>query len=66
MKNKYYDLKQIKDEEYQIRIVKHVVKRATHICGESCALYNSLGCPYLGGNNTGEYCDEWRCENDEK
>lgn len=65
MKNKYYELKQIDQKEYQIRIVKHLIKRATHICGETCALYNSLGCPYACGNgtNTGKYCDEWRCNN---
>lgn len=63
MKNKYYDAKQLKNKTYyQIKIAKH----ETHICGESCALYNSLGCPYIGGGNTGKYCDEWRCKNGEK
>ncbi len=40
----------------------------THICGVSCALYNSLGCPYAcgEGTNVGKYCDEWRCSDDEE
>ena len=62
MKNEYYDIKKIKNSEtYTVRITKHT----THICGEMCALYNSLGCPYACGNgtNTGKYCDEWRCDN---
>lgn len=62
MKNDYYDIKKIeKLETCNIRITEHT----THICGETCALYNSLGCPYAcgKGTNTGKYCDEWRCNN---
>ena len=48
--------------DYATAYKRFTERKEYGVCGESCALYNSLGCPYSGFGeiNTGKPCDEFR------